>query len=200
MWNLCVYRNTLTTLSTVIKIAVFVTVRAGFRSKCRYERSRSCLPIWTHIGKLRHHGFSYIGAHIVLRTLIYGFYPVMRPVYDTTIVSFVLFLMCCMKNYTEWEEDFDVWLNGLVITKDIGYLGESGLSHWICLHKETLAEVFHTRVNGFMITKCVGNEMLGKWICVDWIWDAHIDKYWSRLGKLWLSSVGSIGRRPLSSS
>src|SRR5271170_2426429 len=38
--------DTLTTLTTVIKIAVFVTVRAGFRSKCRYERSRSCLPIY----------------------------------------------------------------------------------------------------------------------------------------------------------
>ena len=70
-------------------------------------------------------------------------------------------------NYTGQEEDFNVWLNGLVITKDIGYLAERGLSHWICLHKEILAEVSHTQVNGFMITKCVGNEMLGKWMCVD---------------------------------
>ena len=82
--------------------------------------------------------------------------------------------MCCV-DYTEWEEDFNVWLNGLVITKDIGYLAERGLSHWICLHKEILAEVSHTRVNGFMITKYVGKEMLGKWMCVDWIWDAHVN-------------------------
>jgi hypothetical protein len=80
---------TLTILTTVIKIEVFVTVRAGYRSKCRYERSRSCLPIETRIGKLRQPGFSYI-SYIVLRTLIYVFYPVTRPIYNPTIVSFVL--------------------------------------------------------------------------------------------------------------